>query len=101
MKNIAIINSETVICRNEKKFLANALGDEMVMMNMQSGDFISMNRVGADIWNLSQAPISVDALLKKLLELYEIDEARCKAETMQFLESTMAQELFIFTNKGD
>lgn len=101
MKRIASITPETLICRNDKKFLANALGDEMVMMNMQTGDFISMNRVGADIWNLSQTPIALGALVQQLLGIYEIDEARCKAETMQFLENTMAQELFIFTNTGD
>jgi hypothetical protein len=101
MKHIASITPETIICRNDKKFLANALGDEMVMMNMQTGDFISMNRVGADIWNLSQMPIQIGALVQQLLSMYEIDEARCKAETMQFIESTMAQELFIFTNTGD
>ena len=98
MENNNIINSNTIIRRNETKFIANKLGEEMVMMNMENGDFISMNNVGADIWNLSQEPVSVKELIQKLLDLYNITEDQCMNETIQFLKTSTEQNLFTFHN---
>ena len=98
MVNDNAITLGTIIQQNDKKFLANSLGEEMVMMNMENGDFISMNKVGADIWNLSRQPLSVNELIQQLLKLYDISEAECILETVQFLEASATQEIFTFTN---
>jgi len=84
----------TKIQRNETKFLANALGEEMVMMNMENGDFVSMNKVGADIWKLTQEPVEVSEVIQKLLDLYDINAEQCSTETLAFLESSMKQNMF-------
>ena len=84
----------TKIQRNETKFLANALGEEMVMMNMENGDFVSMNKVGADIWKLTQEPVEVSEVIRKLLDLYDINAEQCSTETLAFLESSMKQNMF-------
>ena len=98
MGNDNAITLGTIIRQNDKKFLANSLGEEMVMMNMENGDFISMNKVGADIWNLSRQPLSVKELIQQLLKLYDISEPECMLETVQFLEASAAQEIFTFKN---
>jgi hypothetical protein len=66
---------------------------------VENGDLISMNNVGADIWDLAQEPISVQMLIQKLIDIYNITEEQCTNETMQFLHMSMQQELFIFSNK--
>jgi hypothetical protein len=101
MGNDNSITLSTIIQQNDKKFLANTLGEEMVMMNMVNGDFISMNKVGTDIWNLSQQPLSVNELIQKLVKLYDITEPECLSETMQFLQASMEQELFTFHNANN
>ncbi len=88
----------TLISRNETKFLANALGEELVMMNMENGDFISMNKVGADIWKLCESPISLDQLLQKLENLYDIGPEQCRVETTQFFENGRELKMFLFNN---
>jgi len=89
---------DAVIQRNEAKFIANKLGEEMVMMNMENGDFITMNNVGADIWGLCEKPLPVKELIQKLLNLYNITEDQCRNETIQFLQTSMEQNIFIFQN---
>jgi len=91
--NPIILN--TLIRRNEIRFIANKLGEEMVMMDMNNGDFITMNRVGADIWTLSAEPISVKELIQKLLHIYNITEEQCLEETITFLKASRAQNMFI------
>jgi hypothetical protein len=98
MKNNCIITLKTIIRRNDLKFLANSLGEEMVMMNMENGDFISLNSVGATIWLLTELPLSIGELVQKLLGDYDISADQCAAETLKFLESGADQEMFLFEN---
>jgi hypothetical protein len=94
MMEAGLMTLNTKIQRNETKFLANALGEEMVMMNMENGDFVSMNKVGADIWKLTQEPVEVSEVIQKLLDLYDINAEQCSTETLAFLESSMKQNMF-------
>ncbi len=85
----------TVIQRNERKFLANKLGNEMVMMNLESGDFNSMNSVGADIWEMCAAPMTVNDIAAQLLMQYNISKEQCVQETILFLQQSMQQDMFL------
>lgn len=85
----------TVIQRNERKFLANKLGNEMVMMNLESGDFNSMNSVGADIWEMCAAPMIVNDIAAQLLMQYNISKEQCVQETILFLQQSMQQDMFL------
>jgi hypothetical protein len=98
IKNIAL---DDRICRNDAKYIANKLGEEMVMMDMENGNFISMNNVGADIWSLCEKPMLVKDLVRELIKKYEISEDRCIDETIQFLGESMAQNIFTIQNAAD
>ena len=89
------INSATVVQRNEGKFLANALGDEIVMMDIDSGDYLGINPVGADIWNLLTEPLSVDALIERLQGIYNVDAEQCTTEVKAFLSKMLEQDMLI------
>ena len=42
--------SDTFYLSNQKKFIASEFGDEMILMNLDTGDYINLNIVSADIW---------------------------------------------------
>jgi hypothetical protein len=92
------ITLSAVIRRNDTRFIANKLGEEMVMMDMDNGDFITMNKVGADIWSLAGEPLAVKELIQKLLDLYNITEEQCTKETIAFLNASQEQNMFIINN---
>jgi DNA-directed RNA polymerase delta subunit len=85
----------TIIQRNENNFLANSLGEETVMMDINNGDYLGINSVGTDIWNLLNEPISVQDLIKKLLELYDVSEEECATEINSFLSRMNQQNMLI------
>lgn len=89
------IPTGSLIQRNDKKFLFNKIGDEMVMMNMENGDFISLNAVGADIWELTREPVSQVKLIEELLRIYNIGEEKCRQEVEHFITTGMEQKMFI------
>ena len=90
-----------LIQRNEAKFSTGMLGEEMVMMNMDNGDFLTMNKVGADIWSSSVHPVPVRDIIAQLIDRYQISEDQCINETIQFLQSTVKQNMFLITNTVD
>ena len=94
--SLSIVNSK--IKSNQTKFLANKIGDEMVMMNMVTGDFVTLNKVGAEIWNLSIEPIKFTDLVIKLKDQFDISEEQCINETSQFLDDALNQGIFLMDN---
>lgn len=89
------ISADTIISRNESKFLSNSLGDEIVMMNLDSGDYWGINSVGSDIWNLLEQPIAVSDLVKKIRTIYDVDEDQCLAEVNLFLTKMMERDMLV------
>jgi len=90
-----VFNADTVIQRNESRFLASQLGAETVMMDMDSGDYLGINSVASDMWALLQEPIKVETLIKTMVEMYDVSEEVCKAEVDAFLPKMLAQNMLI------
>ena len=92
------IAETSLIQRNDAKFLSSALGEEIVMMNTDNGDYIGINSVGSDIWNLLADPIRIDELLAKMDEIYDVDAAQLKIELGEFMQRMLKQDMIIVTN---
>ncbi|MEO8884662.1 MAG: PqqD family protein [Mucilaginibacter sp.] len=88
----------SLIQRNENKFLASALGEEIVMMNTDNGDYIGVNSVGSDIWNLLAEPMRIDELLAKIDEIYDVDAAQLKTELDEFVQRMLKLDMITVTN---
>ena len=87
------INMNDLVTRNDKGFLANKIGEELVIMDLKSGNYIGLNPVGAYIWDILQTPASASDIIGRLLAAYDIDEATCREQTMEYLEKMQQQGL--------
>jgi len=97
MENFLENQDKLIVQQNHGKFLSNILGDETVLMNMETGDYLGINNVGSDIWNLLKEPISVRELIEKVLENYDVAEVQCVAEVNDFLKK-IEQHGMLLTN---
>jgi hypothetical protein len=88
-----MINLTSQLKRNEEQFIVNNLGEETVMMNTVSGDFIGLNSVGTEIWNLLEEPKSFGELVKQLMDIYEVTEKQCIDETLPYLNKMIGQKM--------
>lgn len=79
------ITLESVISRNESNFLANPVGEEIIILNMETGDYLGLNAVGASIWDQIQEPRTVQHIIDKLIAEYDIDSNTCTTETLSYL----------------
>jgi hypothetical protein len=68
-----------------KSIIQSQIGDEIVMLDVDSGFYFGLNSVGSIIWTYLKEPVSHLELIEKLLEQFEIDRDTCEKETEAFL----------------
>lgn len=75
-----------MIVRKQGDWLAAKVGDELVMMSAEQGNYIGLNATGARIWELLDEPRAVEALYAQLLEEFDVAAEVCRAEVDAFLK---------------
>jgi hypothetical protein len=65
-----------MMVRKQGDWLAAKVGDELVMMSAEKGNYTGLSEVGAGIWELIETLQEVDVLCTKLQEEFE-GGARC------------------------
>ena len=87
-----MINLNSVIQRDTKNLLTSEVGDEMVMMDLEGGNYISLNKVGRVIWEQIEQPIKVEALISYLTGRFNIDKDTCTTDTLAYLQDMLDQK---------
>lgn len=71
--------------------LRETAGDYMIIptgRTVQSFDgLITVNEVGADLWNMLQSEVTFDDLLRGILTLYDVDEETAEEDIREFLDT--------------
>jgi hypothetical protein len=75
-----------MIVKKQGDWLAAKVGDELVMMSTEKGNYIGLSEVGARIWELIETPRDRDALYAALLAEFDVPEEVCRAEVDTFLK---------------
>jgi hypothetical protein len=93
MKNLDTIALDSIVIRNDKKFIASPIGDEIVMMSLENGSYIGINQVGTTIWEKLEHPASVKELITYLTGIYDITEEECEKKVIKYLNDLMLQDM--------
>jgi hypothetical protein len=74
-----------MMVRKQGDWLAAKVGDELVMMSAEKGNYIGLSEVGARIWELIETPQEVEAVCVQLQDEFEVEPEVCRAEVESFL----------------
>lgn len=74
-----------MMVRKQGDWLAAKVGDELVMMSAEKGNYIGMSEVGARIWELIETPQEVEVVCARLQQEYEVAPDTCRSEVESFL----------------
>lgn len=77
------------IARNGQ-WLSATLGEECVLMSVETGNYVTLSRVGARIWELIDPPIAIVDLRAHLLRQFDVPAAICESEVDAFLAALVA-----------
>jgi len=71
--------------RRQGDWLSAKVGDELVMMSAEKGNYIGLSEVGARVWEIIETPSEFDAVCAQLVQEYEVEPDICRAEMKAFL----------------
>jgi len=71
---------------------------ETVILQLSSGTYYQLDRVGARVWALIRTPTSVQAVLDRLLEEYDVSAAKCEADLIALLRRLASEKLVDIQN---
>jgi hypothetical protein len=69
------------------------LDGEAAILNLKDGVYYGLNPVGARIWKLVQEPVTLEEILKTLLEEYDVEAEQCLQDTVELLEELQDKRL--------
>ncbi len=79
------ITADTVITLSEG-VLYSDLDDQVVVMNIESGEYFDIDPVGAFIWKRIEELQTVAAVCAALVDEYDVAPDQCEKETIEFLQ---------------
>lgn len=72
------------------------IDDEVVVMSIEAGEYLTLDSVGSRIWELlSEKPSTVDELVGLLMEEYEVDRETCLNDVQAFIDDMAARKLIV------
>lgn len=75
--------SELVI---SKDVLSKTVGEEEVLVDLNSGTYFGLNPVGTQIWSLIKAGYSQEKIITELCEAYLADPQEIQTDVADFLK---------------
>lgn len=86
---------ERILKINAPSVVAEIIDSEAVIMDLASGHYFSTQHVGCDIWRGVEHGASRSAILRSLLELYEVDEAEAVPALDAFVRDLLERKLIV------
>lgn len=93
MLNDERLTLETVVQKNTQNLLISEIGDELVMMDMEKGNYINLNNIGRTIWEQIENQITVIELINLLTNRFDVQKDECTKDTLEYLQKMYDQNL--------
>jgi hypothetical protein len=74
-----------MIVKKQGDWLAAKVGEELVMMSAEKGNYIGLSEVGTRVWELIETPQDFGALCAQLEKEFDVTPDVCRAEVEAFL----------------
>jgi hypothetical protein len=79
------LTNNTIIKKQSREFISSKIGEEVMAMDMESGDYIHFNEVGATIWELLNEVNTIDGLTEKMTEMYDVSKEDCQKNIQKYI----------------
>lgn len=85
--------SEKTIVVAAKDQVSCELAGEAVILSLQGGVYYGLNQIGARIWELIHEPRTVEEIVARLMQEYEVDRPRCQKDLHTLLRELASHGL--------
>lgn len=70
--------------------IAREIQGETVLLNMETGDYFSLNTVGNEIYNCITSGMDIDGITTHITDSYDIDENTAKEDVLSLINDLIA-----------
>jgi len=74
------LEEDRILSKIEEHIMTSEVDGEMVLMNVNSGEYFGLDEISSNIWRLIDGTRTFNNVISELLQLYEVDEATCKKD---------------------
>lgn len=89
-----------VIARQDGDLVTTRLDGELIGMSVEQGACYGFDAVATRVWDLIEAPCSLDVLCERLAAEFEVDAAVCRADVLAFLTEARSEGLVTVVSAG-
>ncbi|MCF8214106.1 MAG: PqqD family peptide modification chaperone [Chitinophagaceae bacterium] len=76
-----------------KAIVQSKIGEEVVMLDMDSGFYFGLNSVASVIWGLLEIEIGFEELINKLMAQFEVERSLCETDTKALLNQMLEKNI--------
>jgi hypothetical protein len=80
-----------------KAIVQSNIGEEVVMLDMDSGFYFGLNSVASVIWGMMATEISFEDLIEKLMTVFDVDRSICESDTRELLDQMLEKKIIRLT----
>lgn len=76
-----------------KTIVQSKIGEEVVMLDMESGFYFGLNSVASVIWGMLAEEIGFEQLIDQLMAKFEVERSLCESDTQELLEEMLEKNI--------
>ena len=76
-----------------KAIVQSQIGEEVVMLDMESGFYFGLNSVASVVWSLLADEIGFEKLIDQLIAQFDVERSVCEAETQELLDQMLEKNI--------
>jgi len=73
--------------------LSNQIDGETILLSIENGEYYGMENIGSRIWELLENPVSIQNILKYLLDEFDVSKEQCTIDTLKFVNKLIDKNL--------
>lgn len=85
--------TRTSLVVSTNRMVAAEVGEEIIMLHLESGLYFGLEGVGVRVWNLLQEPTTLADIARVLVEEYEVETEDCHRELIRLVSDLLAERL--------
>ncbi len=77
---------QSTVIRATPSAVAADLNGEMIIMDVESGQYFGLEGIGADVWSIIERPTSIKVICDAIVAKYEVSREVCQADIFALIE---------------
>jgi hypothetical protein len=94
-----VLTSDSIV-RTAGGAVSCELDGETAVLNIQSGNYYGLDKVGTSVWRLMGEPHTVAEIIREITAEYDVEPARCEADLLSLITQLAAHGLVEIRDKA-